>query len=227
MVILSILGYFLLGLGALLTAILFVPYHYHVSGDKLDQIQIKSVISWLFGGVKIKFRQHANQTEVDLIILGLTKQVKVGKKSPNVNNKKNTERNEIVKTAKPKQGFKFTRYLKTDVIERALSIVIKIIKHCQPKVLSIKARISFDDPLYTGLLWAFNSQFYGLFNKYDINIKPVFDEDVLAGSFLIGGRIWLPYLILVMIGFLITKPIRNILISQLKMKIKGGIQYVR
>lgn len=227
MLLLSILGYLLLGIGVLLTTIIFVPYHYSVSGGNLEEPQVKGLISWLFGGLKINFRPHYKQTEIVLTLFGLTKQVKIRQKSTSANDEKDTYPSENLKTVKRKQHSTFSQYLKTDIIKKSLSAVLKIFKHCQPEKLSIAARIGFSDPSYTGLLCAFNSQFYDLFDKYDVNIQPVFDEELLEGSFLIGGKIWLPSLILVMIGFLIAKPIRNILISQLKMKIKGGFQYVR
>lgn len=227
MLLLSILCYLLLSIGVLLTTIIFVPYYYNVSGGNLEEPQVKGLISWLFGGLKINFRRHHKQTEIVLTLFGLTKQVKVRQKSTSTNDKKDIAPSENLKTVKRKKYSTFSQYLKTDIIKNSLSVVLKIIKHCQPKKLSIDAQIGFSDPLYTGLLCAFNSQFYGLFDNYDINIQPIFDEERLEGSFLIGGRIWLPSLILVMIGFLIAKPIRNILISQLKIKIKGGFQYVR
>ena len=91
----------------------------------------------------------------------------------------------------------------------------------------INARIGFYDPMYTGLMCAFTNQLYALISKYDITLEPVFDEAILEGRFSIGGRIWLLYLILILIGFLITKPIRNILLTKIKRKNKGGPHYVR
>ncbi|MHB1654478.1 MAG: DUF2953 domain-containing protein [Desulfitobacteriaceae bacterium] len=228
MLFLSILGYILLVIGLVLAAIIFVPYNYHVSGEYFGKPQINGSISWLFGGIKINFRQHLKQNmDIVLTILGLNRKIKVRLKSTGAKSKKDTEHSENVKTVGSKKLSNFGQYLKRDVIQKAISVFLKLLKHCQPTTLSIHAKIGFNDPLYTGLLYAFNSQFYLLFNKYDINIQPVFDEEIVEGRFLIGGRIWLPYLILVMIGFLISKPIRNIFISNFKRKIKGGLQYVR
>ena len=227
MLFFSILGYILLFIGLAVAAIIFVPYKYHVSGEYFDEPQLRGSIAWLFGGVKINF-QHLNQTtEISLTILGLNKQIKVRPKSSGAKYNKGTKHNENTKTAGNKKPSNFAQYLKRNVIQKAISVFLKLVKHCQPTTFFIQARIGFDDPMYTGLLYAFNSQFYLLFNKYDINIQPVFDEEIIEGRFLIGGRIWLLYLILVMIGFLITKPIRNIFISNFKRKIKGGLQYVR
>lgn len=228
MLFFTILNTILFGIGVLLTAILFVPYSYQVSGEKLEETMFKGSVSWLFGGVKMSFRQQPKQKmEIVLTILGLNKNIKLPQKSARTKNTKNKEPIKNGKTGQSKKLSNFLKYIKGDLIKNAIALLLKILKHCRPKTLFVDAQIGFNDPMFTGLLCALNSQFSVLFNSYDISLQPVFDEEIIKGRFLIGGRIWLPYLILVMIGFLITKPFRNILITQLKMKIKGGLHYVR
>ena len=228
MLFLSILGYILLVIGLVVTAIILVPYDYHVYGEYFDQPQLKGSITWLFGGVKISFQQRLQQTkEIHFTILGLNKKIKIRPKSTGAKNNKDAEHNKNKRTASNKKRLNFAQYYKRDVIQKVMSAFMKLFQNCQPAIFSLHARIGFADPMYTGLLCAFNNQFYILFNNYDIDIQPVFDEEIVEGRFLIGGRIWLLYLILVMIALFITKPIRNILISNFKRKIKGGLQYVR
>lgn len=229
MFVLSILGYILLGLGLLLSAIILIPYHYHASGEKLDELKAKLSISWLFGGIKLDFHKHSKQKMVFLTFLGLIK-FNIKQKSAYMSSGKDKEDSDDAKIAKRKKArnnTKFTQLLRINIFKKVLTTILKLFKHCQPKELSIDAIIGFDNPMYTGLMCALNSQLYVLLDNYDINIQPVFEEEILEGRFLIGGRIWLPYLILVMIEFLITNPIWNILMVQLKTKIKGGLQYVR
>ncbi|WP_425806803.1 DUF2953 domain-containing protein [Desulfitobacterium sp. Sab5] len=230
MLFFSILSYLLLGVAVILTMIIFIPYHYHVSGEKLEESQIQGSISWLFGGIKIDFRRHAKQKmQMDLILFGLNKKVNIKQKSTQTEPQKEKELEAIknlkkVKRTKPSH---WREYLKPPIIRKALSVVFKILEHSQPKKLFLYVKVGFSDPMYTGLLYALKSQFYMFLDKYDIDIQPVFDEEIMEGRFLIGGRIWIPYLILVIIGFLISEPIRNIFISKFKRKIKGGPQYVR
>lgn len=230
MLFFSILGYLLLGIGVILAAIIFIPYRYHVSGEKLEESKIEGSIAWLFGGIKIDFRRHAKQKkQMELTLFGLNKKLKIKQKSTQTDSRKENKQEDIKSTkkvtrAKHSQG---SEYLKPAIIKKALSVVLKILKHSQPKILSLYAKVGFSDPMYTGLLYALKSQFYMIIRNYDIDIQPVFDEEIMEGRFLIGGRIWIPYLILVVIGFLISEPIRNIFISKFKRKIKGGPQYVR
>ncbi len=229
--LLSILGYVLLVIGLVLGTIIIVPYNYYVSGEYLDEALIQGSLSWLFGGVKMDFyKRFDSNMAMGLTIFGFNKKIKSYRGTiPNNHNNESTgtEPSKKRKTVRSKRLSSFGRYFKRNVIQKAISAILKLVKHCQPKILSIQAKIGFIDPMYTGLLYAFNSQFYPLLNRYDIHIQPVFDEEIVEGRFLIGGRIWLPYLILVMIRFLITQPIRNIFISNFRSKIKGGFQYVR
>ena len=229
MFVLSILGYILLGIGLLVTAIILIPFHYHASGEKLDELQAKLSVSWLFGGIKLDFNRQSKQKTVFLTILSF-KKFNVKQKTTSVPSKKDKEHSDDAKIGKRKKArsnSNFIKFLRINIFKKILATIFKLFKHCQPKELSIDAKIGFDNPMYTGLMCAFISQLYALLDKNDINLQPVFDEEILEGRFLIGGRIWLPYLILVMIEFLITNPIRNILMAQLKTKIKGGVQYVR
>lgn len=224
MLLLSIL----LILGIILAAIILIPYNYNVAGEKLAEVELRGSVSWLFGGIKIIFSRSSEQNkEMTLVLLGITKKINIKEMSHRKQAKNASKQSKDAKSAKSKKGFDSGTYLKKDIIQKAFSSILKLLKHCSPKTLSIYARIGFNDPMYTGFLCAFNSQLCFLVNKYDINIQPVFDDEVIEGRFSIGGRIWLPYLILVMIGFLITKPIRNILLSKMKRRNKGGPQYVR
>ena len=229
MIVLTILGYLLLGIGILLAAIIVVPYNYCVAGEKTDESEVNVLISWLFGGIKLDFRKRSlTRSEFVLTLFGFKKKVEPSAKSKSSSvSKKATDSSNDVKAVKAKHNLNFRKYLKKEIITKILTVVLKILKHCQPSKLLVHGKYGFDDPSYTGIMCAFTNQFYWLFEKYDIDIHPVFDEEILEGRFLVGGRIWLPYLILVMIGFLITKPIRNILITQLKLKFKGGLHYVR
>lgn len=228
MLLLSILGYILLIIGIILAAIILIPYNYNVTGEKLTEFELRGSVSWLFGGIKLIFSRYSEQNkEMTLVFMGISKKLNIQEKSKKEKDKADSKKGKDTKSAKSKKGFNSGTYLKKDIIQKAFSSILKLLKHCSPKTLSIYARIGFNDPMYTGFLCAFNSQLCFLVNKYDINIQPVFDDEVIEGRFSIGGRIWLPYLILVMIGFLITKPIRNILLSKIKRRNKGGPQYVR
>jgi hypothetical protein len=230
MLFFSILGYLLLGIGVILTAIIVIPYRYRMYGEKFEEAQIEGSITWLFGGIKIGFRLYAKQKmQMNLTLFGLNKKFSFKQKTSRTKPTKVREPDDTKspKKVNRKKNTHLNEYFKPAIIKKALSVVLRILKHSLPQTLSLYAKVGLSDPMHTGLLYALKSQFYFLYEKYDIDIQPVFDEEIIEGKFLIGGRIWLPYLILVTIGFLISEPIRNIYITQLKRKFKGGPQYVR
>lgn len=225
MILISILGYILLVVGILLAAIIFIPYHYQAAGEKFDQSEIRGSVSWLFGGIKLIFSLGSKQgRELTLVLMGINKKINIQQGSKQKKDKEDSKADNDARKDKKRHDPRI--FLKPEIRKKLIASFIKILKHCQPNTLSVHARIGFYDPMCTGFLCAINSQLYLWLNKFDICIQPVFDEEVLEGRFLIGGRIWLPYLILVLIGLLLTKPIRNILFTKKKRNNKGGTQYV-
>ncbi|MGI6451153.1 MAG: DUF2953 domain-containing protein [Desulfitobacteriia bacterium] len=210
MILLSILCFILIVLAILLAAFLLIPYHYEVCGDSEANLRLQGSLSWLFGGIKISFSKYARQKkELTLQLLGIRKQLNI----------KAQDKKRQGKRAKPKKDpqkskLKLSAFLQGDVLKKTFSTLGKILKHCGPRYFTVNARIGFADPMHTGLMCAFLSQFQALLSRYDLTLEPVFDEEVLVGRFSIGGKIWLPYLSVVILGFLITKPIRNIVFSR-------------
>ncbi|MEL1135737.1 DUF2953 domain-containing protein [Desulfitobacterium sp. THU1] len=145
--------------------------------------------------------------------------------------KKNTEahNSEALKKEKKSHPSFAKELLNPKIIKKALLTLKKVLKHCQPQTLSLSAKVGFSDPMVTGLLYALLSQFYPFCQKYSVQLQPVFDEEGLEGNFLIGGRLWFPTLLYLILGFLLAKPVRSIYITKLFnkfRKIKGGPHYV-
>ncbi|HHV64903.1 MAG TPA: DUF2953 domain-containing protein [Peptococcaceae bacterium] len=207
---LSILGFVLIGLTVLLAAFLLIPYHYEVSGDSEASLQIQGSLSWLFGLFKINFTKYARQKrKLTIELLGIRKQLNI-----NAHNKKRKSKRAKAKKDPRKYKLKLSAFLKGDVLKKTFLTLGKILKHCGPRYFTVNARIGFADPKYTGLMCAFLSQFQTYLSRYDLTLEPVFDEKVLLGKFSIGGKIWLPYLLVIILEFLITKPIRNIVFTK-------------
>jgi len=223
MIVLWVLCYILLAVASVIFLIIFIPYEYYAYGKKLDECYIKGYISWLFGGVKIKFnRSFPGNSEVSVWVLGLNKRLGASERSKNIKEEKPQKKKD-----KSKKDSGFKEYLSGDVIKRILAALFKILKHCMPRKFYMIGKVGFEDPANTGMLYGVIGMAYNLFDRFNIRIQPVFDEEVIEGRFLIRGRLWLPYIILVAIGLLITKPFRNILLSKFARKFKGGVQYVK
>lgn len=212
--ILSILCYVLLVIGILVLLIIVIPYEYSAFGKKSEECYVRGSFSWLFGGIKLGiYKAWPGPMEASITILGIKKKIEIRKKAMTLKEEKHRKRKRL----------STKKYLNIDLIKKVLSAALKILAHCKPRKFYINARAGFEDPSYTGLICAVRGLANQFLEKYHIRIQPVFDEELIEGRFLIRGRIWLPYLILVVVGILITKPFRYILISNIKVKIKGGI----
>lgn len=62
-------------------------------------------------------------------------------------------------------------------------------KHTRPMRLEAEGYYGFEDPYYTGLACALINCTSPHGDKYNINLTPVFDEEVIEGSFIVEGRI--------------------------------------
>jgi len=245
--LLQALGYLLLAILILFLALLFIPYHYRIAGEKYEQSLLEGSITWLFGGIKIDFsRAFPGRFRIHLTVFQWIQHTFEPKIPPGKSKKEGlppigkSEKDKYSKgvdhAAKSKSSHKgkgkkssFKEFLRPDILKEALSTLVKLLKHFQPHTLSVSAKVGFNDPMMTGLLYGLLSQFHFLIYKHDLHVQPVFDEEVLEGKFLIGGRVWIPSLLFMILGFLLSKPVRSIYIPKLfkkPRKSKGGPQYV-
>jgi hypothetical protein len=232
MLVLYILGKILYILFVLLTvllevllivllAVLIIPFKYKFSGEKLESTLIEGSVSWLFGGLKMKFCYNSNSGyDMGLNFLGIKKRFgKKGDKNQGKTNEKDKKESHEKKHDKPAYS-----YFTYEVLTKGLQLVLKVLKHCKPSQFHLEAKVGFDDPMYTGLLYGIQNTGFAILDKYHIHLEPTFEEEDLKGSFTIGGSIQIFYLLLVAIEFVLTKPFRSILFKNIKIKIKRRLK---
>jgi len=224
MIVVQILLYILLSIIGLVFIVIIIPYKYAVDGRKQDETYIKGWVSWLFGGLKVTFAKNfPGEARVYATILGFKMYIRRGDKdkakkaAPKKRRKKAAGTNMIGRLRSFTQG----------LVRKVLSALGRIIVHISPRILYINAVVGFDDPAYTGWLNAAKEILAAPLARRNISIRTVFDEERLEGEFLIRGRIWLVYVILVAASVAVTKPFRNMLIESIKSKKRGGHKYVK
>ncbi|TJX15179.1 DUF2953 domain-containing protein [Tissierella creatinini] len=197
MIILKITLNILLVIVILLFSIVLIPYTYVVNGN---EERIKFIFSWLFLKVTyVKNFHHEDEFLISLFNFNKIIQTSQDKKSKMGKKKKDK------KKKKRPNGIKINR----GIINQVIILFKRVWNSIKPRVISIDARVGFNDPMYTGILYGLYCQFSYLFRKYDINFQPVFDDEVYRGRFFIKGRIWLIYLIIGFLRFFISSPIRK------------------
>lgn len=221
MLLLNIIGIILLMIVILLLAIILIPYRYSVEGNNIENKIVFSIV-WLFAILKLSYSKNFNQEdELTLSIFNKSKilLIKSKKESKDKKTQKDKKTNDEKKSKK-----KWNTYINKAVIEKIIDALVKLWRRFKPEEIFIDAIIGFDDPMYTGYLCALHSEFSYLFAKDAIRLQPVFDEQRIEGKVLIRGSIWIFYFLLLAIGFIMSSPIRKIII--LKIKERGGVQYV-
>lgn len=216
MIILSIIGYILLFILIVLAVIILIPYSYYVEVEKYDEMKIKGVVTWFFGGLKVLILKEPDE-EIKTIIrfLWFEKRIDLdnGKDDGTGKGDKKSKKKDKDDKKKKKKSIK-REYFKKELIRKVLAAVKKLWKHLWPNRIIARIKTGFDNPMYTGYMCALYSQSYILPEKYDIRMEPVFDEDILEGEGSVEGKIWIAYILVLALGLVVTKPVRKIFFSK-------------
>ncbi len=230
MLVLYVLGYLffylILFLLIVVLAVLLIPFRYNFAGEKVEKAWFQASLSWLFGGIKLNINYNfEDKITSSMKILGIRKKMGKNRDEKQDKNKgKSKDDNKEEKQGKKAKGKDPYSYLTFEVIQKAIQCVLKMLNHCMPEKFQLRARVGFEDPMYTGLICAVQGAGFAILDKLDINLQPDFEEEELKGSLTVSGRIQLFYLLLVAMEFVFTKPFRTILIKNLKTKIKRRVR---
>jgi hypothetical protein len=202
-----------------MAAVIFIPFSYRFSGQKDEAgIILKGHVAWLFGGLKVKLGYSHDNGFCSINFIGLEKGIDSFKRTGKNNNYKKQKNKD--NTKKKKSGLK--QYFNRDILKKALECLLKILKYLKPKKFFLRARIGFDDPADTAFMCELYNIGNNILDSKNVNIYFDFENEVFEGRFLIGGSIQVFYFILVGIEFLLTRPFRNILFKNMKIKLTGG-----
>lgn len=218
----KIIEYILLVLFIILLAVLMIPFKYYSTGEKIESTLLEGTVSWLFGGLKMRFN-YSSESGASMVmnLLCIEKKLDSSKKKPQSKQHDEDKWNNSKKKKSQKPAYSYITY---EVILKGLQAVLKVLNHCKPKLFHLEAKVGFENPMYTGLLYGIKNAGFAILDKCHIQLQPTFDEEELKGSFIIGGSIQIFYLLLVAIEFVFTKPFRSILIKNIKIKIKRRLK---
>lgn len=219
MLLLNILGFIFLVIIILLVLIILVPFSYMIKSDSIEN-EVEIFIIWMFGLLGLSYiKKFSKEDEVYLRIFNIPKKIKISdnkvEKLEKVKKDKNSEKKEI----------DLKKHFNRKVLNKIISSLKKVWRKTKPKKIMVNVKFGFNDPMNTGILYALYCQFSYLFRNYDVNLQPSFDEEGIRGNYLVRGNIWIFYLLMVLLEFLFSAPIRNEIISIMKMR--GGAKHVR
>ncbi len=214
-IILKILLFILLIIAILLLMVLLIPFTYFSCGRRLDDLECNGSIKWLFGALGINYKYDSNGLSAYINIFSISKHIAIKSMAAKGTSIK------INESQKSKSDSK-RMVISADLIKSMLHYAKKALKYLKPRAFEVRLRYGFEDPSLTGMACAAAGILTSAAAQYDIVLHPVFDDEVLEGSFLIGGRVQIIRLVVIGLECLFSKPFRNIYINKIKQKIRGG-----
>jgi hypothetical protein len=210
--LLYITGALILLLLLLVSFILLVPFRYRLKGGydtrPWFRFRIRCSPAFIFAG---KWDEAENKDlQARIILFGIPIKVdpqKMGKSD------KEEKKKDISNDNKKKGKAAIISILDKEFRRRGLALISDLLGILKPEQLSIKGKIGFTEPHYTGWLAAFLNSIYYSCHPAFIDLEPVFDDECFTIESKLSGRIPLG-LILIKVGwFFFISWIKNISVS--------------
>ena len=187
----------------LLLFILFIPFVYKFQGRGLDEKSISYSLDWFFGLFGYSGCYALNQgLESSINILGFKIKIKEKDKSKK-------EKAKRIKKKKEKKNKK--KALSTEAIQYIMKSMKKILLHLRPDKIEGYGRLGFDDPYYTGMTCLFVESSRGL-GWHHLNLDYVFEDEIYEGEIYIEGRIFIVYILYIVIRLLLNRSVRKLIV---------------
>ena len=194
--------------------VLLIPFTYFTCGRRFDDLECNGSIKWLFGALGINYKYDSNGLSAYINIFFFSKHIAI---------KSMATKGTSIKIDEPKsKSDSKSMVISAELIKSMLHYALKTLKYLKPQAFEVRLRYGFEDPSLTGMACAAAGVLTSAAAQYDIVLHPVFDDEVLEGSFLIGGRVQIIRLVVIGLECLFSKPFRNIYINKIKQKIRGG-----
>lgn len=211
LIILKILIVLICILLAILMIIIFIPFKYFMNGKIDDSIGGHVEVRWMFGLVKVIVYKYEDEAKIKIIICGLNI---YSKKLEEENNKKKEK--EASKKKRKKKESKSKRNIGKNLLMEFFKYFKDIINIVKPKYFRISGQYGFEDPSLTGMLLGLISIIKGVVSKAQIDVNPVFEEEIINLEVEIHGDIKICVICYRTIKLIIKKDVRKILFKKSK-----------
>ncbi|MBU3176604.1 DUF2953 domain-containing protein [Clostridium estertheticum] len=201
--ILKILLYLLIFIFAIILLFLIIPFEYYISSKIDEKIDVDITLLFFKKIIKVMVK-HEDTKEIFLLkIMGL-RIIRKEIKSPGIKiEKEEMEKNK--KNSKKKSNFNIKDYIEREFINDLINYFKDIINIVKPKTVKINGFYGFDDPSLTGMLCGIIPLISNLIPKSDINLQPVFDDEIIEIECDVHGKISLLSAIIKTLRFVFKK----------------------
>ncbi|MBX4260232.1 DUF2953 domain-containing protein [Clostridium estertheticum] len=205
--ILKILLYLLIFIFGIILLFLIIPFEYYISSKIDEKINVDITLLFFKKIVKVMVR-HEDTKEIFLLkFMGLCI-IRKEIKSPDIKiekeekekNKKNSK-----KKKEKKSSFNIRDYIEREFINDLINYFKDIINIVKPKFAKINGFYGFEDPSLTGVICGIIPLISNLIPKSDINLQPVFDDEIIEIECDVHGKISLLSAIIKTLRFVFKK----------------------
>ena len=123
--------------------------------------------------------------------------------------KEKEEKNKKNSKKKKRSNFNIRDYIQKEFINDLINYFKEIIHIVKPKTVEINGFYGFEDPSLTGMICGIIPLISSLIPKSDINLQPVFDDEIIEIECDIHGKISLLSAIIKTIKFVLKKNSRE------------------
>jgi len=206
--IIKIIVYLLILIIGLILLFVIIPFEYEFK-TKIDEKIMAGVNLSFFKKILIIIMTYEDKETLFLIrVMGLTIIRKKIKKS---NRKIKKE-----KLKKKKDDFDIMDYIQGEFIKDLISYFKDIINITKPKKIKINGTYGFEDPSLTGIACGIIPLVSSLIPISHINLRPVFDDEIIDIYCEIYGRISLLIATIKTLKFVLKKSNRKIIFKKVK-----------
>lgn len=198
--ILKILLYLLIFIFGIILLFLIIPFEYYISSKIDEKIDVDITLLFFKKIIKVIVR-HEDTKEIFLLkIMGL-RIIRKEIISPDIK----IEKEEKEKNKKKRSNFNIRDYIEREFINDLINYFKDIIGIVKPKTVKINGFYGFDDPSLTGMICGIIPLISNLIPKSDINLQPVFDDEIVEIECDIHGKISLLAAIIKTLKFVFKK----------------------
>lgn len=202
MIILQIILLIILGL---ILLILLAPFKYSALVLIKEKININLYLNWVI--LKVEFLVGEKKPNVKIYMFGkFIKFVSHSSKKDKLEKKLKTKTKTKTKTKMPSKEF----------FIQMLSLIKEVFKVIKPKEFIAKGTYGFEDPSITGIFSFVLVFITEAMPRAQIDLNPVFEEEIMNVEVSTYGRVSLITLIFLMIKYVFKKEVRKVLFHKSK-----------
>ena len=209
-ILVKIIILFLLLILALIFASLILPMGYFASVHWKEKLFARFYVSWPWYALRIVGEYKESKLLLGIYI-GYKRIYAIKKEEKNKveEKEKDTKKPKKEKKVRPKPDIK--EFIDKKFISIALNYIKRVVRIVKPKRTKIYGSFGFDDPSYTGMTFGFISALKGIFPKANINLKPLYNEEVLDITIQAIGKVQIARILILTLATMLKKPIRTII----------------